>query len=782
LAKSAVTSEGRRLNQDFMSVVNMTSELSNLITRHATARAAQTKSLLTSLASLLGVFSIFAGPSFAFAVAGMVSSTIEFAFTIVDYFNNPAWSNEINKQDRLNKLTAKTGNKAEDATRSQIAKLLSAGNEGDAAVAQAELRRLNKLKEQLAKIHESGGNSNVRGALGKASRTPGGLGSEAVSAENSLIEGLTNITTNNFASKQQFESSKQGKALGLINASIGILQSGLSLSQQLQQPGGVKFRSFKEIAQDVKNNSGKGDFFGMLKGVAKGVFNLGQSAEDRRNNSAAAALANEPTSSAQASTTTSSAPAASSAPANAGAAAVESSNLGSTGLARTLVGALGPVGMQILISTIRLVAGQLSAGDLMNSDNFNESTTGETDSNGQFVVEGKNSDGSDKIKGRHGVSTIGGDTNKEASYRGQAKGREAILQAEVNLKEKKKSDFFAVDIKTAEATISNGENAEGREVSKTTLEILGGGKGKEKEGRARLEQIVGKDGLGTDDKTGQLKITKKFDTLYNPEQLFRGLSVGLSAVKNILDVLTSTIEKDKLKKGLEERKKTIERIIAAMLSGGVPQHQVLEVLASLMGQQKQAEDQYAQAANAAFGSIRQNFEVGAIDRGYHVDANGKITLSVGAGMSGGLLAAAFEGENFLQSKLGSSNGYDKATKAKFERLTFDDQKARETLGILPQAEIDKISDPKTKEKMQKVRTALDDYRNGTKTEDDFRKTAKEYIKDVGYLIIGIDKANFSKNEADVSKDQGNKVAQVSNIQAATAEKMRINRGYIKFGN
>jgi hypothetical protein len=179
----------------------------------------------------------------------------------------------------------------------------------------------------------------------------------------------------------------------------------------------------------------------------------------------------------------------------------------------------------------------------MNSDNFNESTTGETDSNGQFVVEGKNSDGSDKIKGRHGVSTIGGDTNKEASYRGQAKGREAILQAEVNLKEKKKSDFFAVDIKTAEATISNGENAEGREVSKTTLEILGGGKGKEKEGRARLEQIVGKDGLGTDDKTGQLKITKKFDTLYNPEQLFRGLSVGLSAVKNILDVLTSTIEK-----------------------------------------------------------------------------------------------------------------------------------------------------------------------------------------------------------------------------------------------
>jgi len=785
LAKSAVSSEGRRLNQDFMSVVNMTSELSNLITRHATARAAQTKSLLTSLASLLGVFSIFAGPSFAFAVAGMVSSTIEFAFTIVDYFNNPAWSNEINKQDRLNKLTAKTGNKAEDATRSQIAKLLSAGNEGDAAVAQAELRRLNKLKEQLAKIHESGGNSNVRGALGKASRTPGGLGSEAVSAESSLIEGLTNITTNNFASKQQFESSKQGKALGLINASIGVLQSGFSLSQSIRgmQKTGFQLRSFKDIGTAIKNNSNGP--LGTLGGVLKGVFNLGQSVSDQQGSEKAAGTTDTNTSDTKTAGTTDTngkirlvKPGGSEA--QPAADTTSSDNTKSTGgAARGLIGALGPVGMFIAVNLIRLVAGQLSANDLMNSDNFSESTNGEIGANG------KQKEGTG-----YKVNAVGGDSialNSDAAQNEAKKNlvdqRQSLEARQTSGEKLSKADQYKLDlIKETESILTNGENAKGKTLSTAQVKLLSGeedpvtGRKLSQEERLKKGQDVVKkiagEGKVTDPKQkganadGSYTFKKNFETFYNPEKIYKAIELGLSALKNVLDVVVSQVEKDKVKKELEDQKETIKKVVAAMLAGKVPQHQILDVLASLMGQQKQLDDKYSQAANSAFSTLRANFEVGAIDRGWRVDPKtGEVRLNLGAQMPGGLLAAAFEGGSAV-SQIGSK---DQGVKADYKRLQFDDQHARESLGIPSAAEISKLKDGTIKDKLLTGRKYLDDYRSGKLSEDEFRSKAKEFLANVGYLVIQVDKVNLSKNEAEVAKDTGKKVDTVSAVKTVDQE-------------
>jgi hypothetical protein len=105
----------------------------------------------------------------AVSVGGLVSGLLDFIFASIDLFNNARWQNEINRRGRLNRFTAKAGqNKMEDKTQSQIRNLINAADEGDAAVAQADLKRMNKLKEQLAKLKQAGASANVRGSLGKA--------------------------------------------------------------------------------------------------------------------------------------------------------------------------------------------------------------------------------------------------------------------------------------------------------------------------------------------------------------------------------------------------------------------------------------------------------------------------------------------------------------------------------------------------------------------------------------------------------------------------------------
>jgi len=261
LAKGVVSAQSRRLNQDFMSVVNMTQEIANLSTMYAAAKKEQSRNVIKAFVQGISVALSFVllNINVAVSVGGLVSGLLDFIFATIDLFNNARWQNEINRRGRLNRFTAKPGqNKMEDKTQSQIKNLINAADEGEAAVAQADLKRMNKLKEQLAKLKQAGNSANVRGALGKATGRSGGLFSDAVAQEGSLIDNLGSVVQSNFSAKDQFNTSENstiGKALNFLNTGIALGSSAVKFAKGVLS-GSLKFNPAKSenLGSKLKNS------------------------------------------------------------------------------------------------------------------------------------------------------------------------------------------------------------------------------------------------------------------------------------------------------------------------------------------------------------------------------------------------------------------------------------------------------------------------------------------------------------------------------------------------